>query len=728
MAALELYENAAPVEVDDSEVDQDTVDLNALINDMVSQSEQETVPWDQMAEDASDYAFGNQLKYFEVKGGWRPIQANQIHPALQQQLGLIKQRKTQIHAAPREDADIPGAKVAEGILRWYYVIGLDVPTLICTCALDGFLTGNWILYAYWDARPDGGWNEKEKKWHGQVKVTLLPYTYFGAAPHSEKVPTEAEWVFIRRRVYVSELIHRWPEHEKRIRLGAQGESDLLSQDAGTGGPTPTGWKPSNLIAQDTSDVNTNQKELKKPDYYGRLANAIAGRTGVTDEDYLVPANKNLAMVTLLEIWFKDRRTKKVTEDTPISDDELETSGKVTVDADDNYVLAETGELLTEANRPTDRREYDEPLFPNGRHVLRIGDVVLNETEDEQRWEYKHWPFVTGPFTWVPHNWRGGNGVELLQGPQDMINETLLHVTNWVKNFGDPSVDVEEGALRGARSDEEIKQRLQSAAGKIKVFEPNRLSAIRYNTPAPMGGDVFAVVNFLVDLVQRLHGINDIAMGRSSGGKITATEGLRLESNTRLRTGVLSGDLERTTGQELMSLVWEIDSKHRTVGDTVRIVGDKNKQAVIELKGGVVDPETGVMLKGPLDAEFDIELETETTLPFDKQRHKDEAMQKMQVVGPAYMPRFLEAFDEPNPDELLQSIPIANIIQAVQELPPALAERVTQIFEQTVQDAVAAAQAQENMMGAKPGQQQGPMPEQTEQPQAAAPTLTPEQTR
>jgi len=709
--ALRLFRDRPAEQVPDlPQEDQDTKKLNDLLDEMLRMSAAECEPWWDMAEDAARYTFGDQLHYFELDEGWRPAQVNYIFPAMQQQLAMLMQRDTRIFAKPWEDSDVAGAKVAESILRWYYSKSIDVKTLTCKCAMDGFLTGNWVLLAYWNDKPDGGWDEEEKRWRGRVEVTLVPYYYFGVAPGAESL-ADAEWVFIKRLLYVDEAKQRWPEYASKI------DDAALLQESDSGIPNMLGdadgfvnrTGASALVTADSSGIGTKEYAKNKPSYYGRLARAVAGVHDTASEGY-EPESESLQMVEVLEIWFKDRSEEHVKEEVPESDEELEAGGKAAWNDADELVLAETGEALTEANRPTRiAAEYDRPLYPNGRHILRIGRIILNSEPEKQRWHRKSLPFISGPYIWVPNTWRGSNAVELVREPQDMVNDVMMHIINAIKLSGDPWTVVEQGALPGGTDPEKIHQMVKNAAGKILVTEAGRINSVRREPPPPGAMQLFSMIDFLDELIRSILGIEKITQGKASGGRLTATELLKLDQNSRLRNILLSGDLERTTGRELMALVWEIVVENCTEGDLVRIVGEGNREEVIKIKGEYQDPETGVMMKGVLDAKFDLDIQVGSELPTDKQREKEEALQLFQAVGEAYLPRLLEVYGVPNMQEIIDANGLLKLIQQAQELDPAVMQAAMAEVQAIFQQAAEAQQAVEQgaMQNAAGGQQAPP---------------------
>jgi len=672
--AFRLFKNRPPKEVPDApqETEKDKA-LNDWIDDMVSDAETDRADWDVMAEDAISYTYGNQLKNLTVKDGWETVQCDFIRPALDQQVALVQQQETTIYTQPREESDVPGSAIAQGLFRWYYDVGLKVPDLRGACVIDGWNSGNWVLMPRWEPRPDGGWDEDKRDWDGRIEVTLVPREFFGVDPEAEKVG-HGEFVLLNRRVYVEWAKHRWPEYKDAIARGAKAQ--LESREMTADGPKPTGWKPF-YIGQDESDVNTGEVSKNKPKSYGRLARLLGGQR-LPLESMQSSENEALETVELLEIWFRDREMKHVSEEKQYPYEQLVEEGSIRRDEAtgfDYLVDQESGEevLLSEENWPTYTDEYDRPVYPYGRHILRIGKEVLNKDEDEQVWPYKKgWPFIVGKFNELPHTWRGQTGVEGVKTVQDWYNIAFAHLLNFLKNFADPRIMVEHGALHGVTTAEQLKEKLKSVAGAVMEFAPNRLrNGYKVESPPQMTMDIVTILRLLEDLMRNVMGVHEIAQGKQGGSGMTATEALRLETNSRLRTSLLSKELNRTTGPELMEWVWELIKAHMAPGDVVRIIGEEGGEATV------------AMLEGDFDAKFDLDIQVGTTLPFDKQRKKDEALQLTQVFGPAYYERLLDAFEVSNPEQVLSGNRISSLIEQAGEIDPTVMEEVLAAIEQLV---------------------------------------------
>ena len=363
-----------------------------------------------------------------------------------------------------------------------------------------------------------------------------------------------------------------------------------------------------------------------------------------------------ARVTLVEIFFRDREIKHVKEDEPTPFDQLEAAGVIEVGPENMYVYAtgdQAGELVTEENRPKKTREYDRPTYPFGRRVLRIGDFILNKDPKDQVWPYRRWPFVINTYQRLPHTWRGLNGVEMVRGMQDLINVSLVHILNYVKNFGDPQVVCEEGALADVDDHDDLNERVASRAGHITLTRKNKLNAIRRDPPPAMSSALPVSHDLFDKNARNLLGMQEVSQGIKSKGATTATEVLRLETNTRMRLTLLTMLLDAST-IELMEWTVDLVKRNMSAGQFLKIVGPKQAEIYYTLEAS------------DFDAKFDISLEVGSALPFDEDRKKAEAERLFAQIGEPFLERLLDAFSVPNKEEILVNHQAWMMIQQVVE--------------------------------------------------------------
>jgi len=132
-------------------------------------------------------------------------------------------------------------------------------------------------------------------------------------------------------------------------------------------------------------------------------------------------------------------------------------------------------------------------------------------------------------------------------------------------------------------------------------------------------------------------------GKASGGRITATEILKLETNTKLRVG-LQSFYEDVFLVEIGKRILELNQANLVVGDMIPGLSEEQKPVFHELNARGVS------------SEFDLNIQVTSELPYDKEREKLEADKIYATVGLPYLKEWLEAHDVPNVDEVLSEMP------------------------------------------------------------------------
>jgi hypothetical protein len=623
-------------------------DLKTHVEAMVKVGSEDADKWLAMYHDAINYIYGNQLANIEVKGGWEPFQANYILPALMQTLALVSQQKIKILASPWEDMDRDGAEFAQGLLQFQFgPKALDINRARLDWLQDGFSNGTWAVYADWNEKPVGGWNAETKEWEGVPRVRTLRPGEYAADPNGEREDLkDAEYVFVLMPIAVDEAKERWPGNDEAFEKEALDEQEKATTKGTIGGIRVTG--AAELDTVDSSAVKQGERDVGVGSTEGRLAKLLAASKKLKytrrDGDQEKPAH-----VTLLEIFYRDRSTLEVKDPVPISDEELLEDGTLVEDDTGRYVMAETGEELTEDSRPVRIDEYEEPAFPNGRHVMMIGDMILNPKEEEQRWDEDKWPIRIGRFKVLPHTWHAMNGIEIVKPMQDWVNIVGMHLLNYIKYFGDPAVVIEEGALVGVKGATDVPKRIAARAGRTIVVKVGRLNSVKVLDPPAFNQGLMQSFGLMTQEIRNQTGIHEIVQGIQSKGVMTASEALRLETNSRLGIALLLVNIDAFT-LDLMQWVFDILKKHMEVGRAVRIVGEESRESGVEV------------MEGDFDAEFDLKLEIGTALPFDEERKQQKSMQMFEMVGPPYMRRLLEAFDEPDIEDLLARVETWQMIE------------------------------------------------------------------
>ena len=601
-------------------------DLHRQLDEMVRIGFDATRSWSTIWQDGLDYVFNNQLARQRRRKGWDRIQSNYIYPAIVQTMATIAQRRPKVVAQPVDPSDAPTAASWGRVLQWQFDKVLDMSAKLMAAALDGAVFGHYVAKTFWE--PKARWNAHRKQWIGQPRVTIVHPQYFAADPQAERVE-EADFVVCRRRVPTAYAIARWPAwREAIIRAAAAESSD--SYLAGIGGlpeQAPSGYD---------TDTNADGSEGRLVRLINRRFSHTAGGGGTEAGGY----------VTIEEIYFRDLTERPSTERSDVPYEQLATMGLIVEGADGRWVDATTHEAFTQRQERI-VREFAEPVYPFGRYVLRIGAgndrVILNDAEDRQVWPHANWPYTVGVNALLPHVWCGLNHVEMARGHQDWLNISMSHMANYVRQFADPIVKVEQGALQGGDDGGSVARKIAARAGAIWKMARGKLDRAQRIPPPPMSESLLGFYQLMSEGIKDQLGVQDVALGKQSHGPTTATEVWQLAANSRHATTLKSVLLDSFT-QRVMGGVLELDQANMTPDEQVRIAGGAGPVTV-----------TGDMLAGYYDVSLDVAM----ALPFDQQRRQQEALALHGVLGEAYLPELLAAFEVPNVDEILQRIRPAN---------------------------------------------------------------------
>ena len=134
------------------------------------------------------------------------------------------------------------------------------------------------------------------------------------------------------------------------------------------------------------------------------------------------------------------------------------------------------------------------------------------------------------------------------------------------------------------------------------------------------------------------GVQEIGLGKEVGG--TATEAIRLETNTKLRTA-LQWKLVEIWILRVMSRTQAICQKNYSAGEKRRIAGPN------------LDAQIAQLDQTAFNARFDLRLEVATSLPFDRERRKREAMELYGILGVPFLEQLLDAYERDDKADVLQ---------------------------------------------------------------------------
>jgi len=652
-------------------------ELTALLDAMEDVAAERLAEWSGVYRDGRNYVFGNQLADTLVKEGWERIQLNKVFPAITQEQALLTQRRVTIKALPFEEGDADGSKLWEPVLQWQFDKGLDVPGVAILAIEDGKTHGHWVGKVWWDKF--ASWNAEDSKWVGQLRLSLLrpEHVYVHSSNDNSHDPDEAEYVVEYERIRLDELKRRYPESVKQI--------DEVAAKGPIRGPQAAGQESAaeSIIGTYPSDWQTSTSFTTGTEQAKAAAAREARLVGLLDADNEV---SDVGRTTLpgdgREVWvahfyLRDRTTEtRSIVDHRYTGDELIEQGKAILQPDSElgaegeamgieapmvYIDTATGEPITEAEWPEERREVEAPAYQSYRYICRLSDVVL----EDAAWPFEDHPYAVGVNHPLPHTTHGLNGVELVRCLQDIVNSLGKHFANYIENFSDPITKVEEGAVQNCPDNENVSEHIRAGPGAIWKLQPGAIAAqkiARESSPS-ISPIVLELYRIFTDQLEDVTGVHDIAMGRQ-GAQMTATQSLSLETNTKLRPG-LQWVLMQAWYLRVVNRAAAMDREYMEPGQRVRIAGEGSVR-MMELDAT------------QFDAKYDLRLQVATDLPFDRDTRKNEARELYEILGIPFLEQLLDAYERKDKDEILAN---AQAYQAMVAAVEALKAREEEVAEQ-----------------------------------------------
>ena len=571
--------------------------------------------WNSYYQAGMRYIWGDQGVSDDLKEGWDPVVHNHIFPAVMQELAVLSQRRHMILARPVEESDAESAGFWQGHLQYLYKEELNTDMFLLKAALDGKVYGRYIAYNYWE--PEAEWDDVEKRWKGAIRLRLVPPEYFAHDPETDDFG-EAEYVVTRRRMPIDLAKYRWPRRADEIERAAITDGNIV--DSASGGASVTGL--STLGIDGISDPGSAITDLN------RLTNLLTQGRRQQATGFGISTDVKPKYVTVEQYFYKDRSVRSTGGMEHVSEEELEQNGVIVRDPSDFsgiWLDAKTRKPMTEKDWPRQSTKgKSEPANPNGRIVLRIGQLILNPDADEQRWAHRNWPFTVGLNHLLPHSTMGLNNVEMARSLQDRVNIGGMHLMNWMRTFADPWLIMEEGALVPGK-------KVANKAGAVIKVVRGFFDKLRRDPPPQLPSGIPIIMNQQTADLRDQTGVQEVGLGRSGAGSQTAREVIALQTNTRLR-GALSNKLLDLFLKALWGRIAEQAARRYTVEDIVRVIGKDGAPTAVRITQGM------------LDAKFDIALEIGTSLPFDQEIEQQKALTLFQTVGLAYLPQLLKAFE------------------------------------------------------------------------------------
>lgn len=596
-----------------------------------------TRSWMDLWRENLSYFFSEQLAGRKRHKNWDWIVINYIWPSCMQEAAKLSRQQPQFVCDPREASDAEAAEAWQGWLQWLWERGLNAEGMEIEqlkAILCGKLYGYRVYKLWWEQRVD--WDDQQKVWIGDVKGRLWKPTLFWATGEESIQDGSVGTV---RYVDLEYALARWPDYADTLKE----EADRVEDEFDAGGDTVPGQTATTgrnypLTGRGGQDPGPDDSRNKLLD---RVLAAIA--PGARRSDRSGRQKDKTRYVKLSERWGHDfeETPREMAELIPI--EELLATGAV-MQAGPLYIDAATNQPLEAANWPArTARKWKEPKFPRGRYILRTGKTILNEDEEDQKYPYRIWPFVTSPHYVIPFMWQGSDAVQLVKTTQDMINVSVTYLANHMKQFGNPRVAVERGAMDGPRGREKKHFPIGSAAGAVIRLVRGGLGRMKIIDPPSSSPVIGLLYQLMSQEYKNIVGLQDIAQGKKSAGDLTATESsyLAMSSGDRIQLQTL---IEKSWIGRIGLLSAEIAQRHYEPERMVRVLGENAVPGIVQITSRMKD------------VQYDLKVEIGSSMPFDAEKRIARHLQANQLLmGPPspMLPELLRALEIPNWRRILE---------------------------------------------------------------------------
>jgi len=438
---------------------------------------------------------------------------------------------------------------------------------------------------------------------GQADVGwyLVPPRQFIIDPLATGID-DAEYVGLERMVSLDYCKQRWEEFAEEL------DRQARTQDMDT-------------ALESYPDADTLEEELGH----------TTRRQSYDVEQHL--ENRTVPMVRLVEMYYRDYTTKTVEVAIPF--EQLKRDKTIVQNAGGQWVYRETGRPYSVLNAP--RTEVEVPAYPEGRLTIKIGEVIV----EDMPWEGR-WPFALGVNTPVPHRWYGLPEAETLIERQDILNDTVSKIEDHAKLALHPRRKVEMGALADPKS-------LRNTPDAVIKVNDGRSNGVSWEPAPEMPATAWNLVEFCRGSIENISGLPAATRGRQLPRSATATEIATLDRAGRGRVGMVSALFDEYIAR-LFFLTAQAIQKHYEPDRIVRVVGPEGQVTAVQMSEQIKR------------VKYDVTVEAGSTLPFDRQARKADALSLYNVLGVAYLPELLDAYEVKNKQEVLQRYQLWQMFQ------------------------------------------------------------------
>ncbi len=607
-------------------------DFNNYLDHIAESGMAKTQKWATMWSESLRYAFSDQLHGRKKRKKWDWVVLNYVWPAMMNEIAKLTKNPAKLGAEPWEKSDMAVSVAWQGMLNFLWQQGINTKGMridqimaIFDCQLFGYCVSRY----YWE--PKSYWDDDAQQWVGDVKHRLWHPAHFWA---EDDECIDDGHCGTERWVDVEWAVSRWPKHEKAIKEAAT----KYEQPRG-------GWSAEHIRGQLAGGAAGSGEGGQDRGDFGSVKPSILLDL-ITGADKMTASQdeSERELVRIQEFFLKDYSEDKVKVEEDVSADELIASGQI-YSVDGVYKDTDTNEVIMPEQWPKRTlREYDRPRFPKGRYVMRIGDTILNPKD--QKYPYSRWPFIIKPHYMLPHMWQGIDGVQMYKSTQDMINVSVSHLFNNMKQFGDPRIAVEDWAVPSDPKRRRKSFSFAAGAGAILRLAKGAIKSKGFEIvpPQQISAGHLQLYALFQQEYKNIQGLQSIAKGEKIPGKMTATEAQMLAVSSVDRIA-LQNVFEEEWVRQSAILIAEICQKNYDIERYVRVLGEDGVLGATQITQRMKS------------VRFDVNVRKGTMMPFDEERKLQKMLQAYELVGQGVpnpmLPDVLRELGVMNWQEILQ---------------------------------------------------------------------------
>lgn len=596
-------------------------ELNTFLDDIRDVGMIITKEWMNIWHTAIQYAWGMQLQGWNLKENWEYVVLNRIYPLMFQTIAKLAGNNPKILTHAWDDEKEGATEYAEkwaGHLQYLwespYELNMRLKLIkgLLDCAVFGYMVGK----TQWELKPNGGWDDTSKTWIGKPDQYFIHPGLFWCDPSAENL-ANAENCGTKRRVKLEWAQNRWPKYKDEIEKQAYTATDAR-------------YTAGDMISY--KDQKGTTLSLSRQNMFSKLVSLILNRGTATGDSSTIDliAGDKQKYVDIEEIYWRDYSENHIKIEDNIAEEVLERQGTIVkeeitglfIDPKTNAPLKDWPKQII--------NEYREPIFPNGRFVLRIGRTILNPKEKDQVYKESRWPFTVMPYHILPHMWQGGNAVEMSRNNNDFLNITISSMVNQVRRTADPTKIIEAGALAKSRDGKvRSKRDAITGLGRIIIAARGKIKSIMNLEYPRLDPAVATLAEVLKKDIDDQMFMQDVARGAAQKGQQTKAEIIRLNQNALDYVGLQGIFLDKWI-DDTMTLVAELCQRNYDPGRLMKMLFDGVQNSIRANEMA-------------FDVRFDVNIEPGSTLPFDEQK-------KQQEYAAAY--QFLE---NPIPNPMIEDM-------------------------------------------------------------------------